>query len=137
MGTVFIDSNILLDVLTEDPKWFGWSSAALAEAADRNRLVINAVVYAEVSVRFSRIEDLEAALPAHLIEREAIPFEAAFLAGKCFQTYRRRGGARTSPLPDFFIGAHAAVAGYDLMTRDVGRYATYFPKLMLVAPDER
>ncbi|NMN57580.1 hypothetical protein FHT36_001477 [Xanthobacter sp. SG618] len=134
MGTVFIDSNILLDVLTEDPKWFDWSSAALAAAADRNRLVINAVVYAEVSVRFSRIEDLEAALPAQLIEREAIPFEAAFLAGKCFQTYRRRGGARTSPLPDFFIGAHAAVAGYDLMTRDVGRYETYFPKLILVRP---
>lgn len=134
MGTVFIDSNILLDVLTEDPKWFDWSSAALAAAADRNRLVINAVVYAEVSVRFSRIEDLEAALPPQLIEREAIPFEAAFLAGKCFQTYRRRGGARTSPLPDFFIGAHAAVAGYDLMTRDVGRYETYFPSLGLIGP---
>lgn len=134
MGTVFIDSNILLDVLTEDPKWFDWSSAALAAAADRNRLVINAVVYAEVSVRFSRIEDLEAALPAQLIEREAIPFEAAFLAGKCFQTYRRRGGARTSPLPDFFIGAHAAVAGYDLMTRDVGRYETYFPRLTILHP---
>lgn len=134
MGTVFIDSNILLDVLTEDPKWFDWSSAALAAAADRNRLVINAVVYAEVSVRFSRIEDLEAALPAQLIEREAIPFEAAFLAGKCFQTYRRRGGARTSPLPDFFIGAHAAVAGYDLMTRDVGRYKTYFPRLTILYP---
>ncbi|MEP9352914.1 type II toxin-antitoxin system VapC family toxin [Xanthobacter sp. KR7-65] len=134
MGTVFIDSNILLDVLTEDHKWFAWSSAALAEAADRNRLVINAIVYAEVSVRFSRIEDLEAALPAQLIEREAIPFEAAFLAGKCFQTYRRRGGARTSPLPDFFIGAHAAVAGYDLMTRDVARYETYFPSLGLIGP---
>lgn len=134
MGTVFIDSNILLDVLTEDPKWFDWSSAALAAAADRNRLVINAVVYAEVSVRFSRIEDLEAALPPQLIEREAIPFEAAFLAGKCFQTYRRRGGARTSPLPDFFIGAHAAVAGYDLMTRDVGRYNTYFPRLTILHP---
>lgn len=134
MGTVFIDSNILLDVLTEDAKWFDWSSAALAAAADRNRLVINAVVYAEVSVRFSRIEDLEAALPAQLIEREAIPFEAAFLAGKCFQAYRRRGGVRTSPLPDFFIGAHAAVAGYDLMTRDVGRYKTYFPKLTMLHP---
>lgn len=134
MGTVFIDSNILLDVLTEDPKWFDWSSAALAAAADRNRLVINAVVYAEVSVRFSRIEDLEAALPAQLIEREAIPFEAAFLAGKCFQTYRRRGGVRTTPLPDFFIGAHAAVAGYDLMTRDVGRYKTYFPRLTILYP---
>ena len=134
MGTVFIDSNILLDVLTEDPKWFEWSSAALAAAADRHRLVINAVVYAEVSVRFSRIEDLEAALPPQLIEREAIPFEAAFLAGKCFQTYRQRGGARTSPLPDFFIGAHAAVAGYDLMTRDVGRYKTYFPRLTIIHP---
>lgn len=134
MGTVFIDSNILLDVLTEDPQWFSWSSAALAEAADRHRLVINAVVYAEVSVRFSRIEDLEAALPAQLIEREPIPFEAAFLAGKCFRAYRQRGGARTSPLPDFFIGAHAAVAGYDLLTRDAGRYGTYFPKVRVIGP---
>lgn len=134
MGTVFVDSNILLDVLTEDPQWFAWSSGALAEAADRHRLVINAVVYAEVSVRFSRIEDLEAALPVQVIEREPIPFEAAFLAGKCFRAYRRRGGVRTSPLPDFFIGAHAAVAGYDLLTRDAGRYRTYFRNVRVIGP---
>src|SRR4051794_21442018 len=104
--------------MTEDPSWLAWSSAALERAADSSRLVINPVIYAEVSVRYTRIEDLDEALPRSLLDREAIPYEAAFLAGKCFLAYRRRGGARWSPLPDFFIGAHAAVAGYRLLTRD-------------------
>lgn len=113
---------------------FAWSAAAIDRAADRHRLVINPVIYAEVSIRYSRIEELDAALPKSMFDREAIPYEAAFLAGKSFLTYRRRGGTKQSPLPDFFIGAHAAIAGYQLMTRDAARYRTYFPKLSLIAP---
>jgi predicted nucleic acid-binding protein len=135
MTAVLLDANVLLDVMTEDERWLGWSAEAIERAADSCRLVINPVVYAEVSLRFSRIEDLEAALPRTRLDREAIPYEAAFLAGKAFLAYRRRGGARRSPLPDFFIGAHAAVAGYELMTRDAARYRTYFPRLRLIAPD--
>jgi predicted nucleic acid-binding protein len=133
--SALVDSNVLLDVMTADARWGRWSGDAIAQAADRFRLVINAVIYAEVSVRFSRIEDLEDALPRTMFEREAIPYEAAFLAGKCFLQYRRRGGARRSPLPDFFIGAHAAVAGHQLLTRDAARYRSYFPKLALMAPE--
>ena len=134
MTAVLVDSNVLLDLMTEDPRWLSWSAAALERAADTSRLVINAIVYAEVSVRYSRIEDLEAALPKALFEREAIPYEAGFLASKAFRSYRRRGGPRRSVLPDFFIGAHAAVAGYRLLTRDVARYRTSFPGLPLIAP---
>lgn len=135
MSSVLIDANVLLDVMTEDARWLAWSAAAMERAADRHRLVINPVIYAEVSIRYSRIEDLDAALPKSLFDREAIPYEAAFLAGKSFLAYRRRGGTKRSPLPDFFIGAHAAVAGYSLMTRDAARYRTYFPKLSLIAPN--
>lgn len=135
MTAVLIDSNVLLDVMTEDDRWLAWSAGAVERAADRYRLVINPVIYAEVSIRYSRIEDLDIALPKTMFDREAIPYEAAFLAGKSFLAYRRRGGTRLSPLPDFFIGAHAAVAGYQLMTRDAARYRTYFPKLSLIAPD--
>ncbi len=134
MTAVLIDANVLLDIMTEDAHWLAWSAGAIERAADRHRLVINPVIYAEVSIRYSRIEDLDAALPKAMFEREAIPYEAAFLAGKSFLAYRRRGGTRQSPLPDFFIGAHAAVAGYLLMTRDAARYRTYFPKLSLIAP---
>ena len=135
MTAVLVDSNVLLDIMTEDPIWFAWSAAAVESAAERHRLVINAIVYAEVSVRYSRIEDLETALPKGLIDREPIPYEAAFLAGKCFLAHRRRGGAKQSPLPDFLIGAHAAAAGYRLLTRDAVRYRTYFPRLQLIAPE--
>src|ERR1700722_10155779 len=132
--TVLIDSNVLLDVMTEDANWLAWSADAIERAADRHRLVINPVVYAEVSIRYSRIEELDAALPKTLLDREAIPYVAAFLAGKSFLAYRRRGGTKQSPLPDFFIGAHAAVAGYLLLTRDAARYRAYFPKLSLIVP---
>ena len=131
---MLVDSNVLLDVLTEDPTWFDWSSRALARCADQHGLVINPVVYAEVSVGFERIEDLEAALPHDVFVRSPLPWEAAFLAGKCFVTYKRRGGRKRSPLADFYIGAHAAVAGLALLTRERARYRTYFPKLELVAP---
>ena len=129
-----MDSNVLLDVATDDPVWSAWSRAALAEAAENSRLVINPMVYAEVSVGFARVEELDAALPTYLFVREPLPWAAAFLAGKCFVAYRRRGGARRSPLPDFYIGAHAAVAGHQLLTRDATRYRTYFPRLKLIAP---
>jgi len=135
MAAVLVDSSVLLDLMTEDPRWYTWSAGALERAADSLRLVINPIVYAEVSVRFSRIEDLEEALPKALIEREPIPYEAAFLAGKSYLAYRRRGGRKRSPLPDFFIGAHAAVAGYSLLTRDAARYRTYFPRLSVIAPN--
>ena len=134
MAAVLVDSNVLLDVMTQDTRWLAWSAETIERVADRYRLVINPVIYAEVSVRYSRIEDLEAALPKMMFDREAIPYEAAFLAGKCYLSYRTRGGTKRSPLPDFFIGAHAAVAGYRLMTRDTTRYRSYFPRLSLIAP---
>lgn len=137
MPHVLVDSNVLLDVMTEDRDWLAWSSTVLEEYAETHVLAINPIIYAEVSIRFARIEELEAALPAGLFERLALPWEAAFLAGKCFLLYRRRGGMRTSPLPDFFIGAHAAVAGMPLLTRDPERYQTYFPKLHVIAPRRR
>src|SRR3546814_568758 len=134
MTAVMIDSNVLLDVMTEDARWFSWSADVMERAADNARLVINPIIYAEVSTLYARIEDLEVALPKAMIDREAIPYEAAFLAGKSFLAYRRRGGTKRLPLPDFLIGAHAAVAGYRLMTRDAARYRSYFPTLSLIAP---
>jgi predicted nucleic acid-binding protein len=135
MATVLIDSNVLLDLITEDQQWFAWSSAMLADTAEHSRLVINPIVYAEISIRYSRIEDLNAAIPTTLVDREPVPYEAAFLAGKAFSIYRKRGGKKRSTLPDFFIGAHASVAGYSLLTRDATRYRTYFPRLALIAPE--
>jgi predicted nucleic acid-binding protein len=134
MTVVLVDSNVLIDVLTQDARWSAWSSGALADAGLTGRIVINPVIYGEVSVGFPRIEDVEEALPRSLFEREHIPFEAAFLAGKAFLAYRKRGGGRRSPLPDFLIGAHAVVAGYHLLTRDPRRYRAYFPGLEIIAP---
>lgn len=134
MVGVLVDSNVLLDVVTEDPSWYAWSADMLARCADRYSLCIDPVIYAEVSVRFGRIEDVETALPADTFLRVPIPWEAAFLAGKAFLKYRRRAGRKHSPLPDFFIGAHALVEGMTLLTRDVRRYRTYFPRLTLISP---
>ena len=134
MPPTLVDSNVLLDVITGDEEWLDWSASALARAADTSRLVINPIVYAEVAARFARIEDLEDALPHDYYERRALPWDAAFLAGQCFVKYRRRGGARRSPMPDFYIGAHAAIEGLTLLTRDARRYRTYFPTLRIVAP---
>jgi predicted nucleic acid-binding protein len=133
--TVLVDSNVLLDVLTEDPEWYAWSAAELAKAAASDELAINPIVYAEVSVGFTRIEELDQALSQDDFLRLDLPWEAAFLAGKCFLSYRRRKGEQRSPLPDFYIGAHAAVAGMRLLTRDASRYRTYLPKLVLIAPN--
>lgn len=132
-GTL-VDTNVLLDVLTEDPVWLGWSTETLAAAAEAGPLWINPIIYAEVSVRFSRIEDLEDALPPAEYRRAQLPWEAAFLAGKAFLEYRRGGGTRTSTLPDLYIGAHAAIADVTLLTRDAARYRTYFPRVDLIAP---
>ena len=134
MDRVLVDSNVLLDIMTEDEHWFDWSSGILGEYADTSILCINPIIYAEVSVRFARIEDVEEAIPESLISRLPVPYEAAFLAAKCFLSYRKRGGTRHSTLPDFFIGAHAAVGGMLLITRDASRYRTYFPKLQVIAP---
>ena len=133
---ILVDSNVILDIATEDKDWFQWSSETLANCAETHSLVINPIIYAEVSIGFDRIEDVETVLSASFFRRDPIPWEAAFLAGKCFVAYRRKGGRRSSPLPDFFIGAHAAVAWIPLLTRDVSRYRTYFPKLRLIAPGE-
>jgi predicted nucleic acid-binding protein len=129
-----IDSNIILDVITNDSQWFNWSSGALKACAQDDVLIINSVIYAEVSVGFSRIEEVELLFTPPYFQSEQIPREACFLAGKCFVEYRRKGGAKRSPLPDFFIGSHALVRGHRLLTRDQGRYRTYFPKLKLITP---
>ena len=130
-----IDTNVLLDVATDDPVWADWSIRQLDAAAAKGPLVINDVVYAELSVGFERIEDLDALLDEAGVGLEEIPREALFLAGKAFRRYRAAGGARMGVLPDFFIGAHAAVLGLPLLTRDVKRYRTHFPSVVLVAPD--
>ena len=129
---ILVDSNVILDIVTEDRKWFLWSSQALAKYAETHTLVINLIIYAEVSVGFDRIEDVEEVLPSAFFRRDPIPWEAAFLAAKCFLAYRRRRGKKSSTLPDFFIGAHAAVVGIPLLTRDIARYRTYFPKLKII-----
>ena len=131
---ILVDSNVLLDVLTEDSTWSEWSSGALAEYADAGNLAINPIIYAEVSGRFSRIEELDDALPPEDFRRAALPWTAAFLARKVFLEYRRNPGSQPSTLPDFFIGAHAAVADLSLLTRDTRRFKTYFPTVRLVRP---
>jgi len=134
---VLVDSNILLDVATNDPAWGDWSARALVEVAEHATLIINPIIYAEVSIGYTTIEALNAVLPATLYQREPLPWEAGFLAGKSFLLYRRRGGSRTSPLPDFYIGAHAAVGRLALLTRDASRYRSYFPTIEILAPTKR
>ena len=131
---VLVGSNVLLDVSTEDPIWEEWSARAIAEIGEHTALIINPIVYAEVSAGYQKIEEVDAVLPAALYQREALPWEAGFLAGQCFVQYRRHGGLRRSPLPDFYIGAHAAIRGLGLLTRDAGRYRSYFPTVEIFAP---
>ena len=135
MGTVRIDSNVRLDIFTFDPTWFEWSSDALANAAESHELIINAIIYAQVSISFATIQEMDSTLPLTWVARHAIPEDAAFLAGKCFATYRRRGGQKRSPLPDFFIKAHASVTQMALLTRDATPCRTYFPRLRLITPE--
>jgi predicted nucleic acid-binding protein len=130
--TTLVDSNVLLDILTDDADWFEWSHEALIEAAARGPVAINPMVYAEVAVGFDSVEALDEALEG--LDRLPLPYDAGFLAARCFLRYRRAGGARRSPLPDFYIGAHAAVSRLALLTRDSARYRTYFPRLRLITP---
>lgn len=134
MSRVLVDANVLLDVLTDDPAWFTWSAATLDACALRGELCINPVIYSEVSVGFERIEALDEALSPEAFTRLPLPWEAGFLAGKAFMAYRQARGSRTSPLPDFYIGAHAAIEGLPLLTRDAKRYRTCFPTLELICP---
>ncbi len=134
MTETLIDSNVLLDVLTNDLNWFDWSAAKLSECADQGELVINPIIYAEISTYFPQAEALDALLSPERFRRDPLPYTAGFLAGQAFLAYRRRGGTRRSPLPDFYIGAHALVSKFRLLTRDDTRYRTYFPGLQIIAP---
>lgn len=130
---VLVDSNVILDIFTQDPDWFDWSSAALEHAVD-SVVVINPIIYAEVSVHFSTIEELDFKLPQDVFRRDQLPWSAAFLAGKAYRIYRRNSGVKRSPTPDFYIGAHAAVAGLRLLTRDPTLYRSHFPTVKLLSP---
>lgn len=134
--TTLVDSCVLLDILTDDPHWADWSDDALALARDSGPAVINPIIYAEVAGGFDTIEALDEALPETELGRVALPSEAGFLASKAFVASRRRGGEKRSPLPDFYIGAHAAVGGFRLLTRDAARFRTYFPHIDVIAPDQ-
>jgi len=129
-----VDSNVLMDLFTEDERWFDWSAAMIARSAEAGDLVINPIIYAEVSPQFDSIEELDEALPTDYFRRVNLPWEVGFLAGRVFLKYRRAGGARPSPLPDFYIGAHAAIEGLTLLTRGPGRYRKYFRDLRVIAP---
>lgn len=131
---ILIDSSVLLDIVTKDPVWFDWSAFALASFVDTSELCINPLICAEASIRFASPQDFDAKFPETIFRRESLPYEAAFLAGKAFVEYRRRGGLKTSPLADFYIGAHAAVCGFGILTRDPRRFRRYFPTVEVIAP---
>ena len=134
MNGCLVDSNVILDLFLDDPQWADWSEATLAQFGDQKALYINPVIYSEISIGFERIEDLENALQIAAFLMLEIPKEALFLAGKTFLHYKQRAGSKTSVLPDFYIGAQAAIMGLDLITRDVRRYRSYFPTINLIAP---
>lgn len=131
---VLVDTNVLIDVAADDPQWADWSADQLARARESERLALNAIVYAELSVHYHSAEQLESLLAPFKFDRLHLPWEAAFVAGKAFRRYRSRGGSKSAPLPDFFIGAHAATAGLTLLTRDPRRYREYFPSVRLICP---
>ncbi len=128
-----VDTNVLLDIIAQDKAWRSWSENALRKAAEHSTLVINPIIFAEVTMKFARIEDADAALVD--FAREPLPYEAGFLTGKAFLAYKKRGGSKRSPMPDFYIGAHAVVGRMELLTRDAARYRTYFPTLTIRGPD--
>jgi len=134
MRGILVDSNIILDVFLDDPNWAEWSESKLEKFSSITKLFINPVIYSEVSVGFKRIEELESALTRSGFQMLEIPREALFLAGKAFLQYRKNRGTKRSPLPDFYIGAQAAIFEMDLLTRDVPRYRTYFPTVKLIGP---
>jgi predicted nucleic acid-binding protein len=135
MNGLLVDSNIILDVFLDDPLWAEWSEAALSEYSRHTPLFINPIIYSEISIGFKRIEELEAAISSGGFQMLEIPKEALFLAGKAFLNYRKNKGEKRSPLPDFYIGAHAAVSGLALITRDKKRYQTYFPTVKIISPE--
>lgn len=135
MNGVFIDSCILLDLFTDDPHWANWSEKILDQYSQTNSLYINSIVYTEVSIGFNKIEEIEKATEAIGIKVLEIPREALFLAGKIFLKYRKNQGTKNAPLPDFFIGAHATVSSFDLITRDITKFRTYFPQVKLIHPN--
>jgi len=134
MKGILVDSCVILDVVAENPKWFKWSSSMLEKYGNRHQLIINPIIYAEVSIGYQKIEELEAALPQTIFRRMPLPWEASFLAGKAFLQYRKSGGHRSLPLPDFFIGAHAMIEGLSLLTRDTKRFRHYYPKIKIILP---
>jgi predicted nucleic acid-binding protein len=134
MTPTLVDSCVLIDVLADDPHWAEWSLDRLDVLGSQAPLIINPIILAEISPRFERASDLDAALSMLPLKREALPWDAAFLAGQAFKIYRLSKGVKHSPMPDFYIGAHALVGGYRLLTRDAARYTTYFPKLQVIAP---
>ena len=127
-----VDTNVILDIITQDTKWRSWSEGALRNAAESTTLTINPIIFAEVSLKFDRIEDADAVLLD--FARDPLPYEAGFLAGKAFLQYKKRGGSRRAPMPDFYVGAHAVVERMAFLTRDEARYRTYFPGLNIVGP---
>jgi predicted nucleic acid-binding protein len=137
MSDFIVDSCVLLDLFTNDPVWADWSEAVLDRCGKKNTLYINSIIYAEISVGFNEVEEVENVVTECCLEFSDIPRKALFLAGKAFLEYRRKNGTKTSPLPDFFIGAHAAVSHFSLITRDVKKYRTYFPQVKLISPEER
>ena len=136
MKGVLVDSCVILDIVTEDPKWLEWSAKALEKYANQVTLFINPIIYSEVSIGFQKIEELETVLPHAIFKRIPLPWEAAFLAGKAFYQYRQSGGERALPLPDFFIGAHAVIENLHLLTRDIKRFLYYYPTLHILAPEK-
>ncbi len=135
VAPVIVDSNVLIDILENDPHWVEWSTDQLEPLIASRRAVVNPIIYAEIAANFANIEALEQALEDLHLLREQLPWDAAFMASQAYKLYRRRGGVKRSPLPDFYIGAHASLAGYALLTRDARRYREYFPKLRLIAPE--
>ena len=131
---ILVDSNVIIDVLTQDSTWRAWSEAALIDAANRDETAINPIIYAEIASGFATMTALDLRLRVQEFRRLPLPYEAGFVAGRAFVEYRRLGGVRTSPLPDFYIGAHAAVLDLTLLTRDARRYRGYFPKVRLISP---
>lgn len=129
-----VDSNVWIDLFVRDPDWFDWSAKRIAPLVDRHEIVINPIIYAEIAAGFATREALDKGLEPFVVFREPLPWEAAYLASQAFVRYRERGGGKRSPLPDFYVGAHAALRGYTLLTRDARRYREYFRKLQIVAP---
>ncbi len=134
MNGVLVDSCVILDIFEDDPKWVDWSESILNQYSNSHHLFINPVIYSEISIGFKRIEELEKAISACGFKIIQMPKESLFLAGKAFVKYRKLKSNKVSPLSDFFIGAHAAVGKFDILTRDMPRFKTYFPTVNLISP---